>query len=129
MWQGKPLTAASTTFFGRLARDARGNTLAMMAIALIPLSALAGSAVDMGRLYIVKTRLQQACDAGVLAGRKTMVSTDGALDTAAANQAKTFFANNFPSGLMGTRPTHSCRRGRAIIRSLAPPRRLCRCRS
>ncbi|MEG3086112.1 pilus assembly protein TadG-related protein [Sphingomonas sp. PB4P5] len=90
------------TFFGKLARDKRGNTLAIMAISLIPLSAMAGSVVDMGRLYLVKVRLQQACDAGVLAGRKSMVATGTTLDTAAATQAKTFFANNFPSGLMGT---------------------------
>lgn len=87
----------------RLARAKGGNTLAMLAIFLIPLSALTGSAVDIGRLYLVKARLQQACDAGVLAGRKFMVDTSlSTLDPVATTQAQTFFANNFPSGLMGT---------------------------
>lgn len=92
-----------TTFLGQLRRDTRGNTLAMMAIALIPVSALAGSAVDMGRLYVVKVRLQQACDAGVLAGRKFMTdSASSTLDATAAARATTFFNNNFTSGWMRT---------------------------
>ncbi len=87
-----------------LRRDMRANTLAMMAIALIPLSALAGSAIDMARLYVVKVRLQQACDAGVLAGRKFMEPDESAtaLDANAAAQAEAFFANNFAKGWMGT---------------------------
>lgn len=103
-------------FLSRLARDTGGNTLAMMAAFTIPLAALAGSAVDMARSYLVRVRLQQACDAGVLAGRKLMVVTTGStLDaTAPANpaaptsttpvykQAKAFFDNNFPSGWMQT---------------------------
>lgn len=85
---------------GRLARDRRGNTLAMMAIALIPLVGLAGSAIDTARVYYVKVRLQQACDAGALAGRKFMEGTD--FTTAAQTQAHAFFDNNFQSGMMGS---------------------------
>ncbi len=102
MWGFKSRSLKASTFFGRLKRDVRGNTLAMMAIALVPLSALAGSAVDMGRLYVVKVRLQQACDAGVLAGRKNMVSSGTILDTASAEQAKAFFRNNFREGWLNT---------------------------
>ena len=85
---------------GRLARDRRGNTLAMMAIALIPLIGMAGSAVDTARVYYVKVRLQQACDAGVLAGRKTMDGTD--FNTNAYQQAQAFFGNNFKTGMLGS---------------------------
>lgn len=56
----------------RLARDVRGNTMAILAAAMIPMIGLVGSGVDLARLYIVKTRLQHACDAGALAGRKAM---------------------------------------------------------
>ncbi len=87
----------------RLRRDTRGNALAIMAAAMIPLCAIAGSAIDMARLYVVKSRMQQACDAGVLAGRKFM--TDGSnpvLDSTASTQAQTFFANNLRIGWMGT---------------------------
>ena len=90
-------------FLSSLARDVRGNTLALMAAMLVPMSAFAGSAVDMARLYVVKVRLQQACDAGVLAGRKFMTdTTSSTLDSTATTQAKTFFANNFNSGWMRT---------------------------
>lgn len=87
----------------RLRRNVAGNTLAIMAIALIPLLFIAGSAVDTARLYMVKTRLQQACDAGALAGRRFMVSTSATtLDSTATTQANAFFANNFKVGLFGT---------------------------
>lgn len=82
-------------FLRSLARDVRGNTLAMMAMFLIPLSGLVGSAVDMSRLYVVKARLQQACDAGALAGRKFMVDPGPTLDSNAVAQAQAFFGNNF----------------------------------
>ncbi|MEO5493382.1 MAG: TadE/TadG family type IV pilus assembly protein [Sphingomonas sp.] len=88
---------------GRLRHDVRGNTLAMMAIALIPISAMVGSGIDTARLYVVKVRLQQACDAGVLAGRKAMLSSASTtLDTNAALQATTSFNNNFKQGWMKT---------------------------
>ena len=91
------------TTLGALRRDVRGNTLAMMATALIPITALSGSAVDTARMYVVRVRLQQACDAGVLAGRKFLASSNSTtLDANAATQAQTFFANNFRTGWMGT---------------------------
>jgi Flp pilus assembly protein TadG len=89
-----------TPFLTRLRRDTRGNTIAMMAAAMVPLMGFAGSAIDMARLYVVKVRLQQACDAGVLAGRKAMTDTAPGtpLDNAAKTQAETFFNNNFQAG-------------------------------
>ena len=90
-------------FLSRLRRDMRGNTLALMAAMLIPLAALSGSAVDLSRIYSVKTRLQQACDAGVLAGRKMMTDTaSSTLDDTATAAAQTFFSNNFHSGWFRT---------------------------
>jgi Flp pilus assembly protein TadG len=89
-------------FMMRLVRDRRGNTLAMMAAFLVPLLGLAGSAVDVARLYLVKARLQQACDAGVLAGRKFMTTTNSTLEPVAVTQAQNFFANNFKTGWMGS---------------------------
>ncbi|MDD1450558.1 Tad domain-containing protein [Sphingomonas sp. H160509] len=66
--------------------------------------AIAGSAIDMARLYVVKSRMQQACDAGVLAGRKFMTDgNDATLDKTASDQAKVFFNNNLRSGWMGTK--------------------------
>ena len=86
-----------------LLRDAKAATMPMMAIAIIPLAGFVGGAVDMSRLYITKTRLQQACDAGALAGRKVM---GGGLWTANGNAANAaalqFFDTNFADGAYGT---------------------------
>lgn len=86
-------------FLARLARDARGNTIAIVAAATLPIAGMVGSAVDMGRSYLIKTRLQQACDAGVLAGRKAM--SGSTLDSAAEQQAENFFSTNFASNTAG----------------------------
>ena len=61
---------ASASFMTRLGRDQRGNTIAIVAAAIVPLLGMIGGGIDMSRLYLAKTRLQQACDAGALAGRK-----------------------------------------------------------
>ncbi|MGK6322009.1 Tad domain-containing protein [Sphingomonas sp. DT-51] len=90
------------SWLNRLARDRGANVAAMMAVAMIPLAALAGSGLDVSRMYVVKSRLQQACDAGVLAGRRSMASdSNSTLDANATAQAKTFFANNFAAGWFG----------------------------
>lgn len=88
------------TFFNRLRSNTRGNTLAMVAAGLVPLAGIIGSGVDLSRAYMVKTRLQQACDAGVLAGRRAM--DDGAYDSQARAQTDTFFNANFPVGYLDT---------------------------
>lgn len=87
-------------FLKRLGASTAGNTIAMMAAAIFPLAAFSGAAVDMARLYVVKSRLQQACDAGALAGRKFMTGT--ALDTNARNRAAQFFNSNFRQGWFRT---------------------------
>lgn len=84
-------------FLSRLRRDQGGNTLAIVAGALIPLTAMIGGAVDLSRGYMVKTRLQQACDSGVLAGRKA-VGGSGTYNAAALAQANNFFNTNYEGG-------------------------------
>lgn len=86
----------------RLARDSRGNVLALSALMIAVTAVLAGSSVDTGRLYLVKARLQQACDAGVLAGRKFALDTSTDLDSNASTQATNFFNSNFKAGWLGT---------------------------
>ena len=108
--------------FARLRRDVRANTLAIMAAALIPIIAVAGSAVDMARLHVVRVRLQQACDAGVLAGRKflpvgttanvnlvtasvpstsTVAASDGRSLAGDGAQANSYFNNNLETSWGG----------------------------
>ncbi len=102
-------------FLARLRRDTAGNTMAIMAAALVPLIGFTGSAVDMARLYVVKVRLQQACDAGALAARHAMTDTNpgNPLDQTAAGQGQQFFSNNFQSGwFQAANPVFTPQKGR-----------------
>lgn len=90
-------------FLGRLARDTSGNIIAMVAGATVPLLALIGSGIDVGRTYLIQSRLQQACDAGVLGARKELggiaqynAATDG---TKIADRGSRFFNANFSDGI------------------------------
>lgn len=90
-------------YLARLARDNRGNVLGMSALFIFVTVVLAGSTVDTARLYLVKSRLQQACDSGVLAGRRFMVdSASTTLDANASTQATNFFNSNFTNGWLAT---------------------------
>jgi len=89
-------------FLSRLARDVRGNTLAIVGAALVPLSAMIGSGVDMSRAYMAKTRLQSACDAAALAGRRIM--QNDTMTTAVTTEARRFFNFNFRQRLYDTEP-------------------------
>jgi len=96
-------TAIGGGFLRRLARNTAGNTLVIMGMAVIPLAGLVGGAVDVSRLYLTKTRLQQACDAGALAGRKVMGGGAWNANSNAANTvAVNFFDANFQNGAYGT---------------------------
>ena len=93
------------SFLSRLACDVAGNTLAMLAAGLFPLLALVGGGVDMGRSYLAQSRLQQACDAGVLAARKKLgsqVVTTGDVPNDIETIGNTFFNVNFRAGAYGT---------------------------
>ena len=90
-------------FLSRLRRDVRGNTLAIVAAAMIPLIAMVGGGIDVSRMYLAKVRLQHACDAGALAGRKTMGAGTWAQTSPNPNTtAQQFFDGNFRSGAYGT---------------------------
>ncbi len=95
--------AISRGFMGRLAKDVRGNTLAIMAGALLPLAGMVGGGIDISRLYITKTRLQHGCDAGALAGRKAMGGGTWAQSNGRPNTtALQFFDANFQSQSYGS---------------------------
>lgn len=83
--------------------DAGGNILPMAAAAMLVMAALVGGGVDMSRAYKVQNRLQNACDSGVLAGRRG-VTTNG-FDAAAKAQAERFFNINFDQAQQGTHST------------------------
>lgn len=84
------------TFLGRLRRDRRGNTLAIMAAAMIPLIAMIGSGIDMTRAYMAQNRFRQACDAGSLAGRRLLSGLTVTQNV--RDEATKYFTFNFPQG-------------------------------
>jgi Flp pilus assembly protein TadG len=87
----------------RLRRDVRGNVLALTAAILVPLIAIVGGSVDVGRMYLTRVRLQHACDAGALAGRKAMgAGTWAQTNPSPSAAANSFFNGNFASGAYGT---------------------------
>jgi Flp pilus assembly protein TadG len=87
------------TAAGRLAKDQRGNALIITAAAIIPIMACIGGGLDISRAYLVKSRLNEACDAASLAGRRAMTNED---ITTATPEATKFFNFNFPQNYMGT---------------------------
>lgn len=82
-------------FLRALRDDARGNTLAICAAAIIPLTAVIGSALDLSDAYMQRQRLQNACDASVLAARQYMQGTNFNSDV--EGEANKFFNFNFPA--------------------------------
>ena len=100
-----PSPASFSGLLSRLARDRGGNTLMLVAAALLPLLGMLGGGVDMGRAYVTQTRLQQACDAAVLAARKKLGSDLPPSDQVVGKVRKTgndFFDLNFERGRYGT---------------------------
>ena len=85
----------------RLARNEAGNTIAIMAAALIPFCGVIGSGIDISRAYLMKTRLQQACDTGVIAGRK-MMGTTGTITAGITQEVRNYVNFNFPQGQLDT---------------------------
>ncbi len=89
----------------RLLRDRAGNTLALIAAGLVPMLAMVGGGIDMGRSYLSQSRIQQACDAGVLAARKRLgsqVVTTGVIPADVATTGERFFNVNFRNGAYGS---------------------------
>ena len=84
----------------RLLRDRHGNVLAIVGASLVPLLAMVGSGVDLTRAYMAQARLQQACDAAALAGRRVM--SGGVVDGTVTAEATKFFNFNFPQETWNT---------------------------
>ncbi|MDX3909993.1 MAG: pilus assembly protein [Sphingobium sp.] len=94
------VSAKPIGYLNRLLHNQTGNVLAIVAAALIPLTGMVGAAVDFSRTYLVKARMQQACDAGALAGRRSM--SGSTLTAADKAEALRYFNFNFPNQLMGS---------------------------
>lgn len=102
---GRDMARQAARFLARLSRDQAGNTLMIVGFALVPILAMIGGGIDMGRGYLSQSRLQQACDAGVLAARKKLGSdiiTTATPSTDVQAEGDKFFNANFKTGSYGT---------------------------
>jgi hypothetical protein len=80
--------------FRRLLLEQRGGVAAIMGLAIIPLFAVVGLAIDTGRGYMLKSKLSYAIDAAGLAGGRAF-ETD-----LREEDIEMFFEANFPTGYM-----------------------------
>jgi Flp pilus assembly protein TadG len=78
----------------RLLRDQRGAVMAIVGLAIIPLFAIIGLAIDTTRGYLAKSRLWSAVDAAALAGGR-VYDADFRDD-----DIQMYFDSNFPDGFM-----------------------------
>jgi len=95
-------TGMMPSFLVRLRRDVRGNTLALMAAAMMPLLGMVGSGIDMSRAYMAQNRLRQACDAGALAGRRLL--NGSTIDDPLKTETTKYFSFNFAQRQFDTAP-------------------------
>ncbi|TNE29302.1 MAG: hypothetical protein EP350_09920 [Alphaproteobacteria bacterium] len=86
-------------FLSQLARNTHGNALMLFAAALVPITLMIGSGIDASITYMARNKLQNACDAGALAGRLAMIGYDWNDET--EEEARKFFDFNFPAGTNG----------------------------
>lgn len=80
----------------RLAGDQRGAVMMILGLIVIPLFALIGLAVDVGRGYMLKSKLSYAIDAAGLAGGRAFDQDNR------EQEIMMFFEANFPDAYMGS---------------------------
>ncbi len=85
----------------QIGRDERGNVAMIGALALIPVTVLAGGTVDYGRAMSERARLQAAAEAGAFAGTRLSEATDA---TRIAAATSLFQGNLEGSGLESVTP-------------------------
>lgn len=82
-------------------RNNRGASAVIVAFLAIPIFGAVGLSIDMGRAYVLKSKLSTAIDAaGLAVGRNIFAPTDAEIYA----DAQKYFDANFPSGFMGTDP-------------------------
>lgn len=90
-------------FLTRLRTSTSGSVLPIAAVSVPVIIALIGGGLDINRVYKARNRLQSACDAGTLAGRRA-VTTNG-YQNAEKAQAATYFNTNFVEADIGAKDT------------------------
>lgn len=82
----------------KLLDNEKGGVLVMVTVALTALLGMTALAIDIGRLTVVKNELQNAADAGALAGTLALLNDDGTINTEANTEAVTTALKNQSDG-------------------------------
>lgn len=77
----------------RLAKDERGNVVVFFAFSIIPMLTAMGIAIDVTSMYMTRSKLQGALDAGALAGAQAYFSSSLADEVARTAATKTMAEN------------------------------------
>ena len=85
-----------TSLLRQLWRDRRGGVAALFGLAIIPLFAAIGLAVDTGRGFMIRSKLSYAIDSAGLAGGRAFEQDNR------EQEILMFFNANFPSDYMGS---------------------------
>jgi hypothetical protein len=67
-------------------RDNSGAVAVIVGISIVALMSFAAFAIDLSHLFVVKNELQNASDAGALAGARVLYNNDGTMINTSANQ-------------------------------------------
>lgn len=78
----------------RYRKDRRGSVLVIVALGMPVLIGMAGLAIDIGALFVVRSELQRAADAGALAGASAFLDFPKNKASAVANQRALDFTLN-----------------------------------
>jgi Flp pilus assembly protein TadG len=83
-----------------------GQVLVLVALLLVVLLGSVGLAIDAGRLYGVKAKLNSAVDAAAIAGARALAQgdTDPLREAAAIQAARDYYLANFPALFEGAEP-------------------------
>ncbi len=95
------LSRSSWRFCRDVLTDRRGAVAVVFALALIPLCMAGGAAIDMGRAYLVKSRLGYALDAAGLAVGASSITDEAELE----ELMEAFFEANYPANEVGVAAT------------------------
>lgn len=96
-------------FAGKFARDRRGATAAIFALALVPIIGLMGFAIDVGNVIRVKHAVQAATDAAALAGAYSITNnTNDVAARAMAYSSASGGSNTIPNITVSANVTLKC---------------------
>jgi hypothetical protein len=85
----------------RFHNDVRGSVLPIMGAAFFVVLIAVGSAIDIGRIYLVHAQMQAGVDAAALAGARSFEATGDGPESR-DSQVEAYFRENFPEDYLGS---------------------------